>query len=77
MQRRGLSWDLKGAKLQPAAVLQDSLKRQPWRDAQGVAHVQILADGIRIFRNAMMTNVGLRVLEAGDAYNSMEALRLV
>ena len=77
MQRRGLTWDLKGAKIRPAAVLDDCLKRQPWRDGHGVAHVQILADGIRIFRNAMMTNVGLRVLEGGDAYNSMEALRLV
>ena len=77
MQRRGLTWELSGAKLRPTAVIEESLKRQPWRDSEGAAHIQILADGIRIFRTAMMTNVGLRVLEGGDAYNSMEALRLV
>ena len=77
MERRHLRWDLNGARICPAKLLDEAVNEFDFRDSNGRAHIQVLADGVRVFRTAMMTNVGIRVLDDSDSYNSMQSMKLM
>ena len=77
MERRGLAWELWGARVDAMDLLNAGLSQCSFRDAQKFAHVQILADGVRVFHANMMTNVGIRVFDSSDLYNSMAATKLL
>ena len=77
MERRGLRWYKVGARICAATLIDKALSEHSFRDVNGRAHIQILADGVRVFRNAMMTNIGIRVLDNSDSYNSMQSMKLM
>ena len=66
-----------GARICPAKLIDRAVDELKFRDTNGKAHIQILADGVRVFRTAMMTNVGIRVLDNSDAYTSMQSMKLM
>ena len=77
MERRGLVWELWGARVQAMDLLNKALDECSFRDINKAGHVQILADGVRVFHANMMTNVGLRAFDSSDTYNSMAVTKLL
>ena len=77
MARRGLVWDSWGAQVDVSTLFDLAVAECSKGSASQNYHVQILADGVRVYHSTMMTNVGVRAFESGDLYNSMAALKLL
>ena len=77
MEKKGLACSWAGANIDPGRLLKDMIAGPCVRDNDGNYHIQVMADGVKVFRNSMMTNVGLRAFDRGDFYNSMTGLRLM
>ena len=45
--------------------------------SQPAITIQIVADSVRVFRQTMVTTVGIRVLSDQDDYNSMTSMHLL
>ena len=77
MQKKGLVWDLGGAKVDAGRLLSDVMAGPCVKDPYGNFHIQVMADGVQVFRNSMVTNVGIRALDRSDVYNSLTGIRLL
>ena len=77
MERRGLVWDMWGARVDAATLLNKAVAGVTFRDSNKAVHLQILADGVRVFNNNMMTNIGVRAFDTSDVYNSMATMHLL
>ena len=77
MQKKGLVWDLGGAKVDPGRLLRDVIAEPCVKDADGNFHIQVMADGVKVFRNNMVTNVGIRALDRSNDFNSLTGIRLL
>ena len=77
MEKKGLVCSLGGAKVDAGNLIKEVLAGPCVRDADGSYHIQVLADGVKVFRDSMMTNVGIRAFNRDDFYNSMTGIRLL
>ena len=77
MESRGLRSESWGAVVDPFFLFKEAVAECKFRDGNKAAHLQILADGVRVFRSNMMTNVGLRAFDSSEFYNSMAAMKLL
>ena len=77
MEKKGLVWDMGGASVDPRRLLRDTIAGPCVKDRDGNFHIQIMADGVKVFRNTMMTNVGIRPLDSSDTFNSLTGIRLL
>ena len=77
MEKKGLSWDMGGARVDAGILLTDMMAGPCVRDGDGNFHIQVMADGVKVFRNTMMTNAGIRAFDRNELYNSMTGIRLL
>ena len=55
-------------------VIQNAVTCNDWADEQGCRHFQFLADGIKIFKNAMITNFAIRAFRPMKFYSSLTGM---
>ena len=77
MKKKGLLCDYGGARVDAGTLIKEVLAGPCVRDSEGNYHIQVMADGVKVFRNSMMTNVGIRAFNKDDYYNSMTGIRLL
>ena len=77
MEKKGLVWDMGGARIDAGRLLSDVIAGPCVRDRDGNYHIQIMADGVKVFRNSMVTNVGIRPFDRSEDFNSLTGIRLV
>ena len=77
MGRHGLVWDSWGARVDVSTLFDLAVAESSQKNGSPNCHLQILADGVRVYHSTMMTNVGVRAFDSCELYNSMAALKLL
>ena len=77
MARVGLDWDTSGAWLDPQVVLENMILTMKPVASDNLTHVQIVADGVRVYRKSMICNIGLKVFDESELFNSLSSMQLV
>ena len=77
MQKKGLVCNMGRAQVDAGILLRDIMAGPCVQDADGKYNIQIMADAVKVFRTSMVTNVGIRALDASDNFNSLTGIRLM
>ena len=77
MTNVGLDWDCKGAWLDSKAVLDNMILSMHPTSSDNLTHIQVVADGVRVYRTSMVCNIGLKVFDESELFNSLSSMRLM
>ena len=81
MQDLNLKFDNIGASMGFAAVTSRCVKKVLGTSALGMGrppiNIQIMGDGVRVYRQTLVTTIAVRVLSNDNEYNSMTSMQLM
>ena len=77
MLKVGLNWDSSGAWLDPKVVLDDMILTMKPISSDDITHIQIVADGVRVYRKSMICNIGLKLFDESELFNSLSSMKLM
>ena len=77
MAKVGLDWDSKGAWLDPHVVLDDMILSMKPTASDNFNHIQLVADGVRVYRKSMICNIGLKLFDESEFFNLLSSMKLM
>ena len=77
MTKVGLEWDGSGAWLDPRLVVENMISSMKPTSSDHLTHIQVVADGVRVYRHTMICNIGLKLFDESDVFNSLSSMHLM
>ena len=77
MAKVGFDWDCKGAWLDSQVVLDDMILTMNPTASDNMTHIQVVADGVRVYRKSMICNIGLKLFDENEFFNSLSSMKLM
>ena len=77
MAEVGLDWDASGAWLDPVVVLDNMILTMKPTASDNLTHIQVVADGVRVYRKSMICNIGLKLFDENELFNSLSSMQLM